>query len=246
MTVFMEYIRKKLGWCPNAGAVRPVRQRYAEPAGEVGLGAAAGGNHEMVEGALVDYVSPRLLPLILLAFGGFFGLLVVGFLIPQLRSGFYILLALTFTTYAAVRLYLDTKQTVVESFGDAIVVRRPPSRPLIFGKDVIRSVEVKETNLPIPRWAFALLFLLLIAGIFFGLAGRGLTQFLGGQVIDPDLSFHLLFSAGFAVYLLAKLYHALLSLGYPGYLKVKLEPAGYLHIYTDDPERVAVLLGSSR
>ncbi|NMA09910.1 MAG: DUF1673 family protein, partial [Methanomicrobiales archaeon] len=218
----------------------------AEPAGEVGLGAAAGGNHEMVEGALVDYVSPRLLPLILLAFGGFFGLLVVGFLIPQLRSGFYILLALTFTTYAAVRLYLDTKQTVVESFGDAIVVRRPPSRPLIFGKDVIRSVEVKETNLPIPRWAFALLFLLLIAGIFFGLAGRGLTQFLGGQVIDPDLSFHLLFSAGFAVYLLAKLYHALLSLGYPGYLKVKLEPAGYLHIYTDDPERVAVLLGSSR
>ncbi|HOI13396.1 MAG TPA: hypothetical protein PLG75_06030, partial [Methanoculleus sp.] len=83
-------------------------------------------------------------------------------------------------------------------------------------------------------------------GIFFGLAGRGLTQFLGGQVIDPDFSFHLLFSAGFTVYLLAKLYHALLSLRYPGYLKVKLEPAGYLHIYTDDPERVAELLGVPR
>ncbi|KAF5085677.1 hypothetical protein DSECCO2_67370 [anaerobic digester metagenome] len=245
MTVFLEYIRKKLGWCPNADAVRPVRRRYAEPAGDIGLGAAPDGNREVVEGVFVDYVSPRLLPLMLLALGGFFGLLVVGFLIPQLRSGFYILLALTFTTYAAVRLYLDTKQTVVESFGDAIVVRRPHSRPLVFGKDAIRSVEVKETNLPIPRWAFALLFLLLVAGIFFGLAGRGLTQFLGGQVIDPDFSFHLLFSAGFVVYLLAKLYHALLSLRYPGYLKVRLESGGFLHVYTDDPERVARVLGGS-
>lgn len=245
MTVFLEYIRKKLGWCPNAAAAGTGRRRYAAPDGVAGLGTAADGSREVVEGVFVEYTSPRVLPLMLLALGGFLGLLVVGFLIPQLRSGFYILLALTFTTYAAVRLYLDTKQTVVESFGDAIVVRRPHSRPLVFGKDAIRSVEVKETNLPIPRWAFALLFLLLVAGIFFGLAGRGLTQFLGGQVIDPDFSFHLLFSAGFVVYLLAKLYHALLSLRYPGYLKVRLESGGFLHVYTDDPERVARVLGGS-
>ena len=30
MMVFMEYIRKKLGWCPNAAAVRPVRRTSAE------------------------------------------------------------------------------------------------------------------------------------------------------------------------------------------------------------------------
>lgn len=30
MTVFLEYIRKKLGWCPNADAVRPVRRTSAE------------------------------------------------------------------------------------------------------------------------------------------------------------------------------------------------------------------------
>ncbi|HOI59589.1 MULTISPECIES: DUF1673 family protein [unclassified Methanoculleus] len=245
MMVFVEYIRKRLGWCPNAAAAGVCQRRYAEPAGEVGLGAAADGNREVVENVFVDYVSPRLLPLMLLALGGFFGLLVIGFLIPQLRSGFYILLALTFTTYAAVRLYLDTKQTVVESFGDAIIVRRPHSQPLVFEKDAVRSVEVKETNLPIPRWAVALLFLLLVAGIFFGLAGRGLTQFLGGQMVDPEFSFHLLFSAGFAVYLLAKLYHALLSLRYPGYLKVKLESGGFLHVYTDDPERIARVLGGS-
>ncbi|MFA6673189.1 MAG: DUF1673 family protein [Methanoculleus sp.] len=238
-----EAIRRWMGWCPNAASASTIRRRYAVPDGETGT--APDSNHEMVEGALVDYVSPRLLPLMLLAFGGLFALFVVGFLIPQLRSGVYTLLALTFTTYAAVRLYLDTKQTVVESSGDAIIVRRSHSRPLVFGKDAIRSVEVKETNLPVPRWAFALLFLLLVAVIFFGLAGRGLTQFLGGQVIDPDFLFRLLFLAGFAVHLLAKLYHALLSLRYPGYLKVKLESGGFLHVYTDDPERIARVLGGS-
>ncbi|MCK9278117.1 MAG: DUF1673 domain-containing protein [Methanoculleus sp.] len=30
MTVFMEYIRKKLGWCPNAGTIEPVRHTSAE------------------------------------------------------------------------------------------------------------------------------------------------------------------------------------------------------------------------
>ena len=30
MTVFLEYIRKKLGWCPNADAVRPVRRTSAQ------------------------------------------------------------------------------------------------------------------------------------------------------------------------------------------------------------------------
>lgn len=30
MTVFLDYIRRKLGWCPNADAVRPVRRTSAE------------------------------------------------------------------------------------------------------------------------------------------------------------------------------------------------------------------------
>ncbi|MCK9278975.1 MAG: DUF1673 domain-containing protein [Methanoculleus sp.] len=31
MAVFMEYLRKKLGWCPNAGVIEPVRHTSAEP-----------------------------------------------------------------------------------------------------------------------------------------------------------------------------------------------------------------------
>ncbi len=30
MTVFLEYIRRKLGWCPNAGIIEPVRRTSAE------------------------------------------------------------------------------------------------------------------------------------------------------------------------------------------------------------------------
>jgi hypothetical protein len=30
MTVFLEYIRKKLGWCPNAGAVESIKRTSAE------------------------------------------------------------------------------------------------------------------------------------------------------------------------------------------------------------------------
>ncbi|WP_214021549.1 DUF1673 family protein [Methanoculleus sp.] len=30
MAVFMEYIRKKLGWCPNAGAIKPARRTSAQ------------------------------------------------------------------------------------------------------------------------------------------------------------------------------------------------------------------------
>jgi hypothetical protein len=53
MTFFMEYLRKKLGWCPNAAVTGTVRRRYAAPAGEVGM--AREGNRDVVEGALVDY-----------------------------------------------------------------------------------------------------------------------------------------------------------------------------------------------
>jgi len=59
MTVFVEYIRKKLGWCPNAAAAGTARRRYAAPGGEVGIEAVAGDGREMMEDIFVEYVSPR-------------------------------------------------------------------------------------------------------------------------------------------------------------------------------------------
>ncbi|HOI60798.1 MAG TPA: hypothetical protein PLI76_01820, partial [Methanoculleus sp.] len=158
---FAEAIRKWTGWCPNA--VGTVRRRYPAPDGEIGIGAVAGGSREAVEGVFVDYTSPRFLPVSILVFGGLF---VAGLLIPSLRSVFLILTGLSFIAYAAVHLHLDTKRAEIKSFEDVVVVQRSRSRPLTFGKDAFRSVEVKGPYPPGLRWMFALLPILLVAGVY--------------------------------------------------------------------------------
>jgi hypothetical protein len=242
---FSEAIRRWMGWCPNTAAFGVGRRRYAAPDGESGLGTAAGGSREVVGDVFVDYVSPRFLPVSILAFGGFFVLFVVAFLIPSLRPGFYTLVALSFMAYAAVHLYFDTKRAEIESFGDSIVIRRPRSRPLVFGKDAVRSVEVKQPYLSIPRWAFALFLILLYSGVFYGMVWVGLLRYPGSPA-DPEFVFHAFFEVGFVVFMLELLYRSLVSLRYPDHVRAALEPAGFLHVYTDDPERVVELLGAPR
>lgn len=240
MTVSLEYIRKKLGWCPNAAATGAGRLRYAAPGDEVGLGAAAkGGGRQVIAGVLVDYVSPRFILLALLAIAGYFILFVMCFLLPSLRPGFYTLVSLSFITYAAIHLYLDRKRATIECAGDSVIIQRPHFRPLVLEENSFRSIEVKKTYLPVPRWAFALLMLLMIAAIFFGMVQ-------GGRVVDPDFAFQVLFAVGLVVFLFARFYRAFVSLQYPGYLRIALESGGYLHLYSGDPDSLAVLLGSPR
>ncbi|MCT8337853.1 DUF1673 family protein [Methanoculleus sp. Afa-1] len=239
MLKFAEAIRRWMGWCPNATGT--VRRRYVAPDGEIGMGAVADGKREAVEGVFVDYTSPRFLPALILVVGVFFVLLVVGFLIPSLRPGFYVFTGLFFMAYAVVRLYLDKKKAEIESFGDSVVVRRSRTRPLVFRKDAVRSVEVKQPYLPIPRWVSALLLVLMYAGVFYGMVWIGAMRYPGSPA-DPDFIFHAFYLVGFMVYMLELLCRSLVSLRYPGHVRVKLEPAGFLHIYTDDPERIARVL----
>ena len=241
MTVFLEYIRKKLGWCPNA--VGTVRRRYPAPDGEIGIGAAEGGSREVIKGVFVDYTSPRFLPVSILVFGGLF---VAGLLIPSLRSVFLILTGLSFIAYAAAHLHLDTKRAEIKSFEDAVVVQRSRSRPLTFGKDAFRSVEVKGPYPPGLRWMFALLLILLVAGVYLARVWVGWMRYSGSLSVDPDLIVRTFFEVGVAVFMLELLYRFLVGLRYPGHVRVTLKPAGFLRVYTDDPERVAALLGSPR
>jgi len=243
MTVFMEYLRKKLGWCPNAAVTGTVRRQYPTPDGEIRLEAAKGCSQVAIEGVFVDYVSPRFLPVSILVFGGLF---VAGLLIPSLRSVFLILTALSFTAYTAVHLHLDTKRAEIESSGDSVVVRRSRTRPLVFGKDTVRSVEVKGPYPPILRWMFALLLILLAAGVYFVRVWVGWMRYSGALAVDPEFLVRTFFEVGVAVFMLELLYRALVSLRYPGHVRAALKPAGFLHIYTDDPERVAALLGAPR
>ncbi|WP_292409633.1 MULTISPECIES: DUF1673 family protein [unclassified Methanoculleus] len=242
MIIFVEYLRKKLGWCPNAAAAGIDRKRYAVPDGKIET-AAREGSREMAEGVFVDYVSPWFLPISILVFGGLF---VAGLLIPALRPGFSILMGLSFMTYAAVHLYHDTKGTVIESSENSVIVRRSRSRPLAFGKDAFRSVVMIKAYPPVLRRAFALLLVLTYAGVFFVRAGVGWMRYPDAQAVDPEFVFQVFFEVGFAVFMLELLYRSLVSLRYPGHLRVRLEPAGFLHVYTDDPKRLAVLFGAPR
>ncbi|WP_286879041.1 DUF1673 family protein [Methanoculleus sp. UBA413] len=229
-------IRRLMGWCPNA-TMAGTGRRYAALDGKVG--AAGEGSREVMTGVLVDYVSPRFILLALLAFAWFFMLFVTCFLIPSLRPGFYTLASLSFMTYAAIHLYLDRKRAVIERFGDSVIIHRPHFRSLVLEGDSFRSIEVKKTYLPVPRWAFALLMLLMIAAIFFGMVQ-------GGRVVDPNFAFQVLFAVGLVVFLFARLYRAFVNLQYPGYLRIALESGGYLHLYSGDPDSLAVLLGAPR
>ncbi len=234
---FAEAIRKWTGWCPNA--VGTVRRRYPAPDGEIGIGAVAGGSREVIKGVFVDYTSPRFLPVSILVFGGLF---VAGLLIPSLRSVFLILTGLSFIAYAAVHLYLDTKRAELQSFEDAVVVRRSRSRPLTFGKDAIRSIEVKGPYPPGLRWMFALLLILLVAGVYLARVWVGWMRYSGSLSVDPGFIVRTFFEVGVAVFMLELLYRFLVGLRYPGHVRVTLKPAGFLRVYTDDPERVAALL----
>ncbi len=244
---FSEAIRRRLGWCPNAAVAVTDRRRYAAPEGEVGIGMAREGSREAMEGVFVDYVRPRFLLLLPLAFLGFLILTVISLLIPSLWPGLiFTFLAIYFVAWTAWRLYFDPYQAVIESCDNSIIVRRPHSRPLVFGKDAFRSVEVKDADRPVPRWTSILLWLLTIAVTFFAIVGKELMQYLGGRTVDLDFGFQVLLAAGWMVFMLEYLYRALVSLQCPGYLKVRLESGGVLHVYTDDPERLAALLGAPR
>lgn len=247
MTVFLEYIRKKLGWCPNAAAAGTGRRRYAAPDGVVGLGTAADGSREVVEGVFVEYTSPRFFVLMPFAVLGFLFLFVISVLIPSLWPWLsFTYLAVSLLAWAAWRIYSDPYRTAIEFSRNSVTIQRSHTGPLVFGKDTVRSVEVKQPILSIPRWASALLLILMTAAIFFATIGNGLMRYPGGPIVDPDLGFQVLLAVSWLVFMLELLYRALVSLRYPGHVRVRLEPAGFLNIYADDPERVAALLGSPR
>lgn len=244
---FSETIRRWMGWCPSAAAAGTVRRRYAVPDDEIGLETAADGSREVVEDVFVEYTSPRFFVLMPFAVLVFLLLFVISVLIPSLWPGLtFTFLAVSLLAWAAWRLCFDPYRTMIEFSGNSVIVRRSHTRPLVFGKDTVRSVEVKRPYLSIPRWLSALLLVLMTAAIFFAGVGNWLMRYPGDSVADPYLGFQILLAVGFAVFMLEWLYRALVSLRYPGRVWVRLEPAGFLHVYADDPERVAALLGSPR
>ena len=247
MTIFLKYIRKKLGWCPNAAMAGTSRRQFAAPAGEVGLEAAREGAREVVEDVFVECTNPRFFVLMPFAVLGVLFLFVRSILLPSLWPGFsFTSLAIYFVAWVAWRIYFNPYRTTVEFSGNSVTIRRSHTGPLVFGKDTIRSVEVKRPYLSIPRWLSALFLIFIVAAPFFATAGNWLIRYPGGLAVDPYLGFQVILAVGWLVFMLELLYRTLISLRYPGRVMVRVEPAGFLKIYADDPEWVAALLGSPR
>jgi len=229
-----------MGWCPNAGMQQDQRRDLVYPASCGTRDVAAPCNRSMA----VDYqlVDNRFILLGLLAVVGYFVLALIGLFLPDLRPGFYTLSGLAFMAYAGLHFYLDTKRAEIEVSGNNIVIRRPLFGPIVFEKSSISSIQEKKTYLPVPRWAFGLLYLLLGPAVLFSMTQVNAMRWMNGYAVNPDFAFSLFLAAGVTMFMLELGYRSYARLHYPGFLKVSLKPDGTLHLYSAQPGELAAML----
>lgn len=229
MMKFAEAIRRWMGWCPNAAAAGTCRRRYAAPEAEVGLGMAAGGSPEVVEGALVDYGPLGTPAIYLILIVG--GALLIGCLAVTTLAGRLLLLTIMLA-FSGAELYRILRRARVEISSDAITIRRPLFRPIVIPKDAVVKAEVGENKLPAPSWllatALAVLLVSAAAGIYFGW--------------DNPTSMRFIFGFGGAIFFPVIIYRTYVRTRYPQALVITTTKKRIAVIYTDDPERIARVL----
>ena len=239
---FAETIRRLMGWCPNAAAAGTVRRRYAELEGEVGM--AREGSREVVEGALVDYgpigTSGRLF-LLLVAGACFIGclfamapapLVTVPTTFVMFPAGGLLLLAIILG-YSALELYGTVRRARIDIAHDAITIRRPLFRPIVIPKGAVVKAEVGENKLPVPLW----LLVIALAALLISAAGSIYAGF-----SDPS-SMRFIFWLAAAIFFPVLFYRTYVRTRYPRALTITTAEKKLAAIYTDDPERMARMLG---
>ncbi|MBN1193843.1 MAG: DUF1673 family protein [Methanomicrobiaceae archaeon] len=243
MTKFADVVRKYLGWCPLANM--PVERRQASGMGYPHLPGSPDVSASGEEGTVVncDLISPRILLATLFAFAGFFLLFVFCFFLPEWRPAFYLLIGLAFVAYAAVQFYFNRKRAVMEFLQNSIIIRRPILGALVIEKWSVRAIKVKKTKFPVPPRVFAVLCLLSVAAVVFNLIHCDLFRLVNGQAVTPDVGYYLLFTLGFAAFLLELCYHACSRLHYPGFVKIALAGGETVHLYAENPGELAARVG---
>lgn len=222
-----EAIQRLMGWCPNAAAAGTVR-RYAALDDEIGM--AAGGSPEVVEGALVDYGPLGTPAIYLILIVG--GALLIGCLAVTALAGRLLLLTIILA-FSGAELYRILRRARVEISSDAITIRRPLFRPIVIPKDAVVKAEVGENRLPVPFWilatALAAPLVSAAAGIYFGW--------------DNPTSMRFIFGFGGAIFFPVIIYRTYVRTRYPQALVITTTKKRIAVIYTDDPERIARMLG---
>ncbi|WP_300998992.1 hypothetical protein [Methanoculleus sp.] len=206
------------------------RRRYAAPEGEVGLGTAGEGSREVVGGVLVDYGpigTPATLFILLVA-----AALLAGCLFVMAAAVGLLLLAIILA-YSGMELYGVMRRARFTVTPDTITITRPLFRPIIIPKDAVVKVEVKENKLPIPYWllvgALAMIFVPAVGGIYAGFGNPASMRFISGL--------------GGAIFFPMVFYRTHARTHYPRILTIRTADKKLAAIYTDDPERIARMLG---
>lgn len=221
---FSEAIRRWVGWCPNA-AMAGAGRRYAAPGGEIGLGTAAGGSREVVEGVLVDYGptgTPAAYFILLVA-----GALLIGCLFVMFPAGNLLLLAIMLV-YSALELYGAVRRARIEVALGTITIRRPLFPSIVIPKDAVVKAEVKENKPPVSSRllviALAALLVSAVASVYVG--------------FENPTSMRFLFGVAAAIFFPVIFYRTYLRTRYPRTLTITTTEKRIAAIYTDAPERI--------
>lgn len=226
---FSGAIRRWMGWCPNAAAAGACQRRYATPEDAVGLEAVKGVSREVVEGTLVDYgpIGTPALYLTLIVAGALF----IGCLAVTGPAGRLLLLAIMLA-FSGVEFYGVMRRARVEISSETITITRPLFRPIVIPKDAVVKAEVGENRLPVPSWLLATALAVLLVSA----AG---SIYLGW---DDPTSMQFIFGLGAAIFFPVIIHRTYVRIRYARTLTITT-PKKIAAIYTDDPERIARMLG---
>ncbi|SCL75180.1 hypothetical protein L21_1072 [Methanoculleus chikugoensis] len=227
-----ETIRRWMGWCPNADTNRFSR-RYATLDDEIVTGTAKKSDREAVEGALVDYGltgNPATYLILIVATA----LLIGCFFVTSPAGNLFLLVIIL--AFSGVELYGALRKARVEISSDTITIRRPLFRPIVIPKDAVEKAEVGEKKLPVPSW----LLVAALAAIFVSAAG-GIYSGWG----DPT-SMRFIFGLAAAIFFPVLFYRTYVRIRYLQVLVITTTKKRIAVIYTDDPKRIARVLGVAR
>jgi hypothetical protein len=134
--------------------------------------------------------------------------------------------------YSGMELYGVMRRARVEVTPDTITITRPLFRPVVIPKDAVVKVEVKENKLPVPYWflavALAMIFVSATGSVYYGLDNPASMRFISGL--------------GSAIFFPMIFYRTYARTHYPRVLAI-MTAKKIAAIYTDDPERIARVLG---
>lgn len=237
MTLSLDYLRKKMGWCPQK-SLNPVRKESACPG--MNLHAPPAGGACVNEEVIVDYGSTGTSPLFFIVFfAGVTGIVllltIVRIVYPDM-AGIFLCGFILIT--AMIMLYQDIRHAILEYMPETLVIHRPPLKPVVIPKDTVASAEIRDNTRPVPLWLLKVLLLVIPASSAGAVYGR-YSQLASGGITSQSFLLFLGFGICIVLFFLAIYYHSFLRSHYPKTLVITTIKGKIAVLYGEDPERLA-------